>query len=193
MQILAEEFIQTSINTFCWKKDLVHFLHMKGPWSLAHLHSGQQVEQLSEGASIHLFLWQNLFLLLPSLILFSYSVSFLSFSSSAKIFEKVVGRETCSETLESRSSLEKAKFPKDYYPQVGSTDKHLHFFVLALVSLSPRHKLWRPIRPDMLVLAVTLSVSGEERHYWEGPYCRQDGTWHHWPEAEIILITLTLT
>uniref|UniRef100_A0A3P9K7L8 inositol-polyphosphate 5-phosphatase n=1 Tax=Oryzias latipes TaxID=8090 RepID=A0A3P9K7L8_ORYLA len=39
------------------------------------------------------------------------------FDFNAKIFEKVVGRETCSETLESRSSLEKAKFPKDYYPQ----------------------------------------------------------------------------
>uniref|UniRef100_A0A8C8DLN1 inositol-polyphosphate 5-phosphatase n=1 Tax=Oryzias sinensis TaxID=183150 RepID=A0A8C8DLN1_9TELE len=39
------------------------------------------------------------------------------FDFNAKTFEKVVGRETCSETLESRSSLEKAKFPKDYYPQ----------------------------------------------------------------------------
>lgn len=40
-------------------------------------------------------------------------------SSSAKKFRKVVGKETCSETLESTPTLEKAKFPQDYFPEVG--------------------------------------------------------------------------
>uniref|UniRef100_A0A3P9CPU8 inositol-polyphosphate 5-phosphatase n=1 Tax=Maylandia zebra TaxID=106582 RepID=A0A3P9CPU8_9CICH len=38
-------------------------------------------------------------------------------SSSAKKFRKVVGKETCSETLESTPTLEKAKFPQDYFPE----------------------------------------------------------------------------
>lgn len=40
-------------------------------------------------------------------------------STSAKKFKKVVGKETYSETLESTPSLEKEKFPQDYFPEVG--------------------------------------------------------------------------
>lgn len=43
-----------------------------------------------------------------------------SISSSAKKFKKVVGKETYSDTLESTPSLEKEKFPQDYFPEVGS-------------------------------------------------------------------------
>lgn len=41
-------------------------------------------------------------------------------SSSAKKFKKVVGKETYSDTLESTPSLEKEKFPQDYFPEVGN-------------------------------------------------------------------------
>uniref|UniRef100_A0A3B5B6B7 inositol-polyphosphate 5-phosphatase n=1 Tax=Stegastes partitus TaxID=144197 RepID=A0A3B5B6B7_9TELE len=34
-----------------------------------------------------------------------------------KKYKKVVGKETCSETLESTPSLEKEKFPQDYFPE----------------------------------------------------------------------------
>lgn len=40
-------------------------------------------------------------------------------STSVKKFKKVVGKETYSETLESTPSLEKEKFPQDYFPEVG--------------------------------------------------------------------------
>uniref|UniRef100_A0A3P8Q7R7 inositol-polyphosphate 5-phosphatase n=1 Tax=Astatotilapia calliptera TaxID=8154 RepID=A0A3P8Q7R7_ASTCA len=39
------------------------------------------------------------------------------FDFKAKKFRKVVGKETCSETLESTPTLEKAKFPQDYFPE----------------------------------------------------------------------------
>uniref|UniRef100_A0A3B4YC40 inositol-polyphosphate 5-phosphatase n=1 Tax=Seriola lalandi dorsalis TaxID=1841481 RepID=A0A3B4YC40_SERLL len=39
------------------------------------------------------------------------------FDFKAKKFKKVVGKETCSETLESTPSLEKEKFPQDYFPE----------------------------------------------------------------------------
>ncbi|XP_037829611.1 inositol polyphosphate-5-phosphatase A isoform X1 [Kryptolebias marmoratus] len=39
------------------------------------------------------------------------------FDFKAKKFKKVVGKETCSETLESTSTLEKEKFPQDYFPE----------------------------------------------------------------------------
>uniref|UniRef100_A0A668A540 inositol-polyphosphate 5-phosphatase n=1 Tax=Myripristis murdjan TaxID=586833 RepID=A0A668A540_9TELE len=39
------------------------------------------------------------------------------FDFKAKKFKKVVGKETCSETLESTSMLEKEKFPQDYFPE----------------------------------------------------------------------------
>ncbi|XP_077469595.1 inositol polyphosphate-5-phosphatase A isoform X2 [Stigmatopora argus] len=39
------------------------------------------------------------------------------FDFKAKKFRKVVGKETCSETLESTPSLEKEKFPQDYFPE----------------------------------------------------------------------------
>lgn len=45
--------------------------------------------------------------------------AFPPFGSLAKKFKKVVGKETCSETLESTTSLEKEKFPQDYFPEVG--------------------------------------------------------------------------
>ncbi|KAG7229875.1 hypothetical protein INR49_012399, partial [Caranx melampygus] len=38
-------------------------------------------------------------------------------TSRSKKFKKVVGKETCSETLESTPSLEKEKFPQDYFPE----------------------------------------------------------------------------
>uniref|UniRef100_A0A3Q3W328 inositol-polyphosphate 5-phosphatase n=1 Tax=Mola mola TaxID=94237 RepID=A0A3Q3W328_MOLML len=41
------------------------------------------------------------------------------FDFKAKKFKKVVGKETYSETLESTPSLEKEKFPQDYFPEVG--------------------------------------------------------------------------
>uniref|UniRef100_A0A3Q3LQW7 inositol-polyphosphate 5-phosphatase n=1 Tax=Mastacembelus armatus TaxID=205130 RepID=A0A3Q3LQW7_9TELE len=39
------------------------------------------------------------------------------FDFKAKKFKKVVGKETCSETLESTPALEKEKFPQDYFPE----------------------------------------------------------------------------
>uniref|UniRef100_A0A8D0CWQ8 inositol-polyphosphate 5-phosphatase n=1 Tax=Sander lucioperca TaxID=283035 RepID=A0A8D0CWQ8_SANLU len=42
------------------------------------------------------------------------------FDFKAKKFKKVVGKETYSETLESTPSLEKEKFPQDYFPEVGN-------------------------------------------------------------------------
>ncbi|XP_072292763.1 inositol polyphosphate-5-phosphatase A isoform X2 [Eucyclogobius newberryi] len=39
------------------------------------------------------------------------------FDFKAKKFRKVVGRETCTESLESTPSLEKEKFPQDYFPE----------------------------------------------------------------------------
>ncbi|XP_057704857.1 inositol polyphosphate-5-phosphatase A-like isoform X2 [Corythoichthys intestinalis] len=39
------------------------------------------------------------------------------FDFKAKKFRKAVGKETCSETLESTPSLEKEKFPQDYFPE----------------------------------------------------------------------------
>uniref|UniRef100_A0A8D3DEH0 inositol-polyphosphate 5-phosphatase n=1 Tax=Scophthalmus maximus TaxID=52904 RepID=A0A8D3DEH0_SCOMX len=39
------------------------------------------------------------------------------FDFKAKKFKKVVGKETCSETLESTPTLEKEKFPQDYFPE----------------------------------------------------------------------------
>ncbi|XP_047458530.1 inositol polyphosphate-5-phosphatase A isoform X2 [Mugil cephalus] len=39
------------------------------------------------------------------------------FDFKAKKFKKVLGKETCSETLESTASLEKEKFPQDYFPE----------------------------------------------------------------------------
>ncbi|XP_029376445.1 type I inositol 1,4,5-trisphosphate 5-phosphatase isoform X1 [Echeneis naucrates] len=39
------------------------------------------------------------------------------FDFKAKKFRKVVGREICSETLESTPSLEKEKFPQEYFPE----------------------------------------------------------------------------
>ncbi|KAJ4948277.1 hypothetical protein JOQ06_019813, partial [Pogonophryne albipinna] len=39
------------------------------------------------------------------------------FDFKAKKFKKVVGKETYSETLESTPSLEKEKFPQDYFPE----------------------------------------------------------------------------
>lgn len=39
------------------------------------------------------------------------------FDFKAKKFRKVVGRETCTETLEHTPSLEKEKFPQDYFPE----------------------------------------------------------------------------
>ncbi|XP_072247541.1 inositol polyphosphate-5-phosphatase A isoform X2 [Leuresthes tenuis] len=39
------------------------------------------------------------------------------FDFNAKKFKKVVGKETCSETLESTPTLEKEKFPQDYFPE----------------------------------------------------------------------------
>ncbi|XP_061693152.1 inositol polyphosphate-5-phosphatase A-like isoform X1 [Syngnathoides biaculeatus] len=39
------------------------------------------------------------------------------FDFKAKKFRKVVGKETCSETLETTPSLEKEKFPQDYFPE----------------------------------------------------------------------------
>lgn len=51
--------------------------------------------------------------------------SISSKSTSAKKFKKVVGKETYSETLESTPSLEKEKFPQDYFPEVGTTEHTL--------------------------------------------------------------------
>uniref|UniRef100_A0AAQ6IF35 inositol-polyphosphate 5-phosphatase n=1 Tax=Anabas testudineus TaxID=64144 RepID=A0AAQ6IF35_ANATE len=39
------------------------------------------------------------------------------FDFKAKKFKKVVGKETCSETLENTPTLEKEKFPQDYFPE----------------------------------------------------------------------------
>ncbi|XP_051935791.1 inositol polyphosphate-5-phosphatase A-like [Hippocampus zosterae] len=39
------------------------------------------------------------------------------FDFKAKKYRKVVGKETCSETLESTPCLEKEKFPQDYFPE----------------------------------------------------------------------------
>lgn len=39
------------------------------------------------------------------------------FDFKAKKFRKVVGRETCTETLEHTPTLEKEKFPQDYFPE----------------------------------------------------------------------------
>lgn len=44
-------------------------------------------------------------------------------SFPAKKFKKVLGKETYSETLESTPSLEKEKFPQDYFPEVSVLDK----------------------------------------------------------------------
>lgn len=100
-------------------------------------HSDQQVGQLSDEAEIALRI--SLIRRLR-LTLHSHSVKKRTFcgcnsvcfsprsspfitvnlpSSSAKKFRKVVGKETCSETLESTPTLEKAKFPQDYFPEVG--------------------------------------------------------------------------
>lgn len=38
---------------------------------------------------------------------------------AAKKFKKLVGKETYSETLESTPTMEKEKFPQDYFPEVG--------------------------------------------------------------------------
>ncbi|KAI4812829.1 hypothetical protein KUCAC02_024196 [Chaenocephalus aceratus] len=43
------------------------------------------------------------------------------FDFKAKKFKKVVGKETYSETLESTPSLEKEKFPQDYFPELSHT------------------------------------------------------------------------
>ena len=52
-----------------------------------------------------------------SFSLFSVAILLLSL---AKKFKKVVGKETCSDTLESIPMLEKQKFPQDYFPEVGN-------------------------------------------------------------------------
>uniref|UniRef100_A0A8C6UPH1 inositol-polyphosphate 5-phosphatase n=1 Tax=Neogobius melanostomus TaxID=47308 RepID=A0A8C6UPH1_9GOBI len=44
--------------------------------------------------------------------------SIQQFDFKAKKFRKVVGRETCTETLEHTPMLEKEKFPQDYFPEV---------------------------------------------------------------------------
>lgn len=44
-------------------------------------------------------------------------------SFPAKKFKKVLGKETYSEILESTPSLEKEKFPQDYFPEVSVLDK----------------------------------------------------------------------
>lgn len=40
-------------------------------------------------------------------------------SFPAKKYKKVAGKEIYSDTLESTPTLEKAKFPQDYFPEVG--------------------------------------------------------------------------
>lgn len=50
---------------------------------------------------------------------------YLHLSTPAKKFKKVVGKETYSETLESTPSLEKEKFPQDYFPEVGNVIRTL--------------------------------------------------------------------
>lgn len=40
-------------------------------------------------------------------------------TSAAKKFKKLAGKETYSETLESTPTMEKEKFPQDYFPEVG--------------------------------------------------------------------------
>lgn len=101
-------------------------------------HSDQQVVQLPDEAKVALsgFQWaliklgdwdshmgspimnltvSPLFSLPPPLLLHPTLIS-----SSAKKFKKVVGKETYSDTLESTPSLEKEKFPQDYFPEVGN-------------------------------------------------------------------------
>uniref|UniRef100_A0A8C6K6L0 inositol-polyphosphate 5-phosphatase n=1 Tax=Nothobranchius furzeri TaxID=105023 RepID=A0A8C6K6L0_NOTFU len=46
-----------------------------------------------------------------------FTVSAAHSPRDAKKFKKVVGKETCSETLESTPTLEKEKFPQDYFPE----------------------------------------------------------------------------
>lgn len=63
----------------------------------------------------------------------------------AKKFKKVLGKETCSETLESTSTLEKEKFPQDYFPEVGPV---VSIFV-SHVLRSVQHPRWqRPHRRE---------------------------------------------
>lgn len=76
--------------------------HMRGggvsKWTQHFPHSVFSTSSPSPPVSVHLPAW---------------------ISTSAKKFKKVVGKETYSETLESTPSLEKEKFPQDYFPEVG--------------------------------------------------------------------------
>lgn len=54
---------------------------------------------------------------IPSLSSSAISVHFPTIA--AKKFKKLVGKETYSETLESTPTMEKEKFPQDYFPEVG--------------------------------------------------------------------------
>lgn len=88
--------------------------------------------QLSESKSDYSVIWKITLtrgagvggLSLQNIILTLFSPPLLPPTSvipatSAKRFKKVVGKETYSETLESTPSMEKEKFPQDYFPEVG--------------------------------------------------------------------------
>lgn len=106
--------------------------------------SDQQVVQLSEEAEISLWMsfnWICGFRLgglqrwdlsrcsspAPPLIL---PPSVYLYFCLAKKFKKVVGKETYTETLESTPSLEKEKFPQDYFPEVGNVMSSLQWLMM---------------------------------------------------------------
>lgn len=49
-------------------------------------------------------------------------------TAAAKKFKKLAGKETYSETLESTPTMEKEKFPQDYFPEVGARPGSLALF-----------------------------------------------------------------
>lgn len=126
------------IFLFYPRRDLWHSLQLNADVP----HSDQQVGQLSEegeggcGSQWALMLFVRISItrgvsknepsmfvtisFLPFPLFLSFCLCPSSLSPSAKKFRKVVGKETCSETLESTPSLEKEKFPQDYFPEVGS-------------------------------------------------------------------------
>lgn len=85
----------------------------------------------SAAASLRTSRWTDLHFIFDLFLFVSFPLFItLHRSSSAKKFRKVVGKETCSETLESTSMLEKEKFPQDYFPEVGSVRNTWNITVL---------------------------------------------------------------
>uniref|UniRef100_A0A8C9XZV6 inositol-polyphosphate 5-phosphatase n=1 Tax=Sander lucioperca TaxID=283035 RepID=A0A8C9XZV6_SANLU len=103
-----------------WLREFYQTVQTHKPHFLA-VHCQEVGGKNYEASMSHVDISQNTFFLLQALGSFYFIHDSLKnvhqFDFKAKKFKKVVGKETYSETLESTPSLEKEKFPQDYFPE----------------------------------------------------------------------------